>query len=278
MNRRFHGVLLFAAMLGSPHLSAAQPVWKEGPGRMNLGGKAVLPVPKGYLYHEGPLAPVRLDPANPTSVKEAQLGAVRRGLSSIVFSYVADPNPAATRWLMRAQAFLNLHLGANLAANASAQALSALTAPGFRRPGTAVEHPISAKIIENDWFDPATASLHCAVEIAPPGKPASVLSIRIRKRVTLFFGRHGTLAAESSEILGLGLMGRDDGALLQNFSFAPEEAPPRCDRIPLMVSGNIRRLPRYAFGGLFAGLALALLRNLLLLHGGHVAAATGPNV
>lgn len=261
---KFHGVLLVAVILGSLHLSAAEPIWKQGPGRMNLGGKAVLPVPRGYSYHEGPLAPVRVYPAKPTSVKEVQLGVVRRGLTSIVFSYTADPNPAATRWLMRAQAFLNLHLGANAA-------LSALTTTVFRQPRRGAMQPWRTRILENDWFDVATPSLHCTVEIAPPMNPAGILSIR--ERTTIFFGRHGMLSAESRELAGL--VGRDYEPVLQNFSFAPGEAPSLWDRVPLMVSSNIRQLPPYAFGGLIAGLALALLRNRhFLWRGENVTTAT----
>ncbi len=230
---------------------------------MNLGGKAVLEVPRGYSYHEGPLPLVRGVPAVPQSIKETQLGSVQRGLMIVGFSYVADPQPAATHWLMRAQAFLNLNVAANLAAKAANGAggagQSTLTSPRFRGTGSTPKRLFSIKIIANDRFDPSTASLYYAIGVGSPVNRSSELLFR--KRTTLFYSRHGLLVAESTEFGKPRSVNRDYEDLTQNLSFAQDEAPILWDRIPLMISSNIRQLPPYAFGGLFAGMTLALFRN-----------------
>jgi hypothetical protein len=271
VNRKYHLAFVLLVIFAFPALMAENLSWIAGPGRMNLGGKAVIQVPQGYLYLEWPFAPQKMNAADAKVAKVTMLGSVRRGLLTVDFSYTPDPNPLTTHLLLRAGAFLNV----DSAATRTARAISA-------------QHLLVGKVVENDRFDSQAASLSFVIGLVPATKPGSRLMPRFRlldgqfarRRATFFFGRHGTLTTEfGAPERAFASMERDYGALLQHLAFVPGEGPFLLDQIPLTASNGIKQLPLYAFGGILVGLALALFRNWQRLRpGGHIRPATATNL
>jgi hypothetical protein len=197
------------------------------------------------------------------------------GLSIFNFTFVPDPNPLTTHWLMRAQASLYL----DIAANEVARNLS-------------TKGPFKAVVSSGDRFDARTSSISFTLSLVstrPTGPEAMLRSFMEAQRAAnsgkavgrrggfqqqffgsasnqhrakLFFCRGGTLVAEfGGSEKTFAAVDRDYEALLEHLSFVANEGPSSLDRISLISGNSSWQLAGYALGGILCGLVGAGYRN-----------------
>jgi hypothetical protein len=164
----------------TPLLAGQDDLWKKGPGEVNLGRIATMPVPDGYEYIEVPGTQTDTGESRPANKNAATvLGSVHDPNQgwTLSFYYVPAPAPILNALFNRFYAWAQW----NTTADRRVKVLN----------GSPIG--ITAKVLENDSYDPRRAAITFVISSEQAG--IVDLKPKTRMRVILFFGRHGMLAA-----------------------------------------------------------------------------------